>query len=184
MTSEMSITQDFRQLTLTLSADMVTINLDVKMLKGQYMYSLNNNYTSLSFTPWSGDHEPSEMFMRIVREIQIIPNSYYLETVMDQSLTNNFAINCHQPKVKMVEQDVPQDNKINTQRQSPCSSNWNDYLHVEDDIDNESTCQADPPAEGKRYYFYIVLLDQMVSAVLYNLTPGRGLTQPWCEPSP
>ena len=23
----------------------------------------------------------------------------------------------------------------------------------------------------------------MVSVVLYNLTPGRGLTQPWCEPS-
>ena len=23
-------------------------------------------------------------------------------------------------------------------------------------------------------------LDQMVSVVLYNLTPGRGLTQPWC----
>ena len=27
-------------------------------------------------------------------------------------------------------------------------------------------------------------LNQMVSVVLYNLTPGRGLTQPWCEPSP
>ena len=24
----------------------------------------------------------------------------------------------------------------------------------------------------------------MVSVALYNLTPGRGLTQPWCEPSP
>ena len=36
----------------------------------------------------------------------------------------------------------------------------------------------------KRYYFYIALLDQMVSVALYNLTPGRGLTQPWCEPSP
>ena len=30
----------------------------------------------------------------------------------------------------------------------------------------------------KRYYFYIALLDQMVSVALYNLTPGRGLTQP------
>ena len=27
-------------------------------------------------------------------------------------------------------------------------------------------------------------LNQMVSVALYNLTPGRGLTQPWCEPSP
>ena len=27
-------------------------------------------------------------------------------------------------------------------------------------------------------------LNQMVSVVLYNLTPGRWLTQPWCEPSP
>ena len=36
----------------------------------------------------------------------------------------------------------------------------------------------------KRYYSYIAPLDQMVSVALYNLTPGRGLTQPWCEPSP
>ena len=36
----------------------------------------------------------------------------------------------------------------------------------------------------KRYYFYIAPLDQTVSVVLYNLTPGRGLTQPCCEPSP
>ena len=27
-------------------------------------------------------------------------------------------------------------------------------------------------------------LNQMVSIALHNLTPGRGLTQPWCEPSP
>ena len=27
-------------------------------------------------------------------------------------------------------------------------------------------------------------LDQMVSVALYNLTPDRGLTQPWCESSP
>ena len=47
----MSITQNFRQLTLTLPADMVTVNLDVKSLKGQYTYSLNNNYTDLSFNP-------------------------------------------------------------------------------------------------------------------------------------
>ena len=45
----MSITQDFRQLTLTLPADTVTANLDVKMLKGQYTYSLTNKYTDQSF---------------------------------------------------------------------------------------------------------------------------------------
>ena len=47
MASEMSITQNFRQLTLTLPADSVTVNVDVKMLKGQYTYSLTNNYTDL-----------------------------------------------------------------------------------------------------------------------------------------
>ena len=62
MASEMSITQDFRQLTLMLPADSVMGNIDVKALKGQYTYSLNNNYTDLSFTPWSEDHEPSETF--------------------------------------------------------------------------------------------------------------------------
>ena len=78
-----------------LPADSVTVSIDVKTLKGQYTYSLNNNYTDLSFTPWSGDHEPSETFMRIVREMQIMPNSYYLEMMMNQSLTNNFALNCN-----------------------------------------------------------------------------------------
>ena len=35
-------------------------------------------------------------------------------------------------------------------------------------------------------FIYIALLDHYltVSVVLYNLTTGRGLTQPWCEPSP
>ena len=59
-----------------LPADSVTVNIDVKTLKGQYTYSLNNNYTDLSFTPWSEDNEPSKTFMRIVREMQIMPNSY------------------------------------------------------------------------------------------------------------
>ena len=47
MASELSITQDFRQLTLTLPADSVMVDIDVKTLKGQYTYSLNNNYTDL-----------------------------------------------------------------------------------------------------------------------------------------
>ena len=91
MASELSITQNFRQLTLTLPADSVTVDIDIKTLKGQYTYSLNNNYTDLSFTPWSEDHEASESFQKNVRETQIEPNSYYLETIMRQSLVNNFT---------------------------------------------------------------------------------------------
>ena len=87
MASEMSITQDFRQLTLTLPADSVMVNTDVKMLKGQYTYSLNNNGVKTM--------NLLKHFLRIVREIQIIPNSSYLEMVMNQSLTNDFAINCN-----------------------------------------------------------------------------------------
>ena len=34
--------------------------------------------------------------------------------------------------------------------------------------------------KGKRYYNYIVPLDQTSSVVPYNLTPGRGLIPPWC----
>ena len=71
------------------------VDIDVKTLKRQYTYSLNNNYTDLSFTPWSEDHEPSESFQKIVREMQIEPNLYYLVTLMRQSLVNNFATNCN-----------------------------------------------------------------------------------------
>ena len=77
MASEMGFTQSFRQLTLTLPADSVTVDINVKTLKGQYTYSLNNNYTDLSFFPWSGDHEHSETFLKIVRDTQSKPNSYY-----------------------------------------------------------------------------------------------------------
>ena len=62
MASKMSITQNYRQLTLTLPADSVTVDTGIKTLKGQYTYSLNNNNIDLSFTPWSKDHEPSETF--------------------------------------------------------------------------------------------------------------------------
>ena len=89
MANEMSITQDFRSMTLNLPTDMVTINLVVKMLKGQYTFCQNNNYNEISFNPWSEDHHPTESFMKIVRETQIEPNRYYLETVMGQSLYDN-----------------------------------------------------------------------------------------------
>ena len=95
MANEMSITQDFRKMTLNLPANMVTINLEVNMLKGQYMYAQNNNYNEMSFRPWSEDLQPSETFLRIVRETQIEPNRHYLETIMNQSLYNNFAANSH-----------------------------------------------------------------------------------------
>ena len=71
MASEMSITQNFRQLMLTLPTDSVTVDIDIKTLKGQYTYSLNNNYADLSFTLWSEDHEPSETFLEIVREMKL-----------------------------------------------------------------------------------------------------------------
>ena len=85
------------------------VDIDVKTLKGQYTYSLNNNYTDLSFTPWSEDHEPSESFQKIVRETQIKPNSYYLETIMRPSLVNNFTTNCNHPKVNTIEQHTLQE---------------------------------------------------------------------------
>ena len=77
--------------------------------------------------------------------MQIEPSSYYLEMVMNQSLVNIFAINCNRPKVTTIEEDAPQEDETN--RQSPCPSNWSDYLHVEDDTDNEGQDQAEPPAD-------------------------------------
>ena len=64
---------------------------------------------------------------------------------MNQSLVNNFAINCTRPKVTTIEQDAPQEDETN--RQSPCSSNWSDYLHIEDNTDNESPDQTEPPTD-------------------------------------
>ena len=141
----MSITQDFRTLTLTLPADMVTISVEIKSLKGHYTYSQNNNYTNVSFNLWSEDFQPAETFMRIVRETQIEPNRYYLETIMNQSLYDNFAVNCHQPKVTVVKHQTPQEDDNNKQTQSPCPSNWSDYLNVADDTDDENTEHTEQP---------------------------------------
>ena len=82
--------------------------------------------------------------------MQVEPNSYYLETIMNQSLVNNFATNCYQPKVTVIEQNVTQDDEINKQRLSPCSSNWSDYLHVADDTDNEITDQTEPLTDSNQ----------------------------------
>ena len=147
MAKEMSITQDFRTLTLTLPANMVTISVEVNSLKGQYTYSHNNNYTDMSFNPWSEDLQPSETFMRIVRETQIQANVYYLEATMCQTLDNNFGINCYQPKLTVIEQKDSQDKEPSRQIQSLCPSNWSDYLHVEEDNDNDSTDQTELPTD-------------------------------------
>ena len=56
------------------------------------------------------------------------------------------AINCNCPKVNNIEQNTQQD--AGPSRQSPCPSNWSDYLHVENDTDNESQDQTEPPTEA------------------------------------
>ena len=54
-------------------------------------------------------------------------------------------MNCHQPKVTVVEQQTPQEDDTNRQIQSPCPSNWSDYLHVADDTDDENMDQTEQP---------------------------------------
>ena len=148
MANEMSITQDFRTMTLNLPVNMVTVNSVVKTLKGQYTFCQNNNHNEMSFNPWSEDLHPTETFMRIVRETQIEPKRYYLETIMNQSLYDNFAVNSYRPKVTVVKQQTPQeDNDNNRQTQSPCPSNWSDCLHVEDDTNDENTEQTEQPTD-------------------------------------
>ena len=148
MANEMSITQDFRMMTLDLPDDTVTINLVVKMLKGQYMLCQNNNYNEMSFNPWSEDNYPTESFLKIVRETQIEPNRYYLETVMHQSLVDNFDANTYRPKITVTEHQTPQeDNDENRQSQSPYPSNWSDDLHIVDDTNYKNTEQTERPID-------------------------------------
>ena len=47
----------------------------------------------------------------------------------------------------MVEQQTPQEDDTNRQTQSPCPSNWSDYLHVADDTDDENTDQTEQPTD-------------------------------------
>ena len=70
---------------------------------------------------------------------------------MNQSLYINFAANCHQPKVTVVEQKAPQDNDTNKQSQRSCPSNWRDYLYVEDDTDDKSMDQTEPLTDLKQH---------------------------------
>ena len=107
MANKLNITQDFRTITLTLPADTVTIQVVVKTLKGQYGYCQNNNHRETSFNPWSEDLQPTESFMKVVREMQIKPDSYYLETIMHQPLGENYGFNNYMPNVLVYGQLPP-----------------------------------------------------------------------------
>ena len=45
----------------------------------------------------------------------------------------------------MVKQQTPQEDYINRQIQSPCPSNWSDYLHIADNTDDENMDQTEQP---------------------------------------
>ena len=109
MVTELNVTQNFRKMTLDLPADTVTIQVVVKTLKGQYGVCQNNNHRETTFNPWSEDLQPTESFMRIVREMQIKPDRYYLETYKPQTLSENYGHNDHAPKIR-VHTPPPQDN--------------------------------------------------------------------------
>ena len=98
MASELNVTQEFRTMTLNLPADTVTVQIIVKTLKGQYGVCQNNNHREMTFNPWSEDLQPMESFMRVVREMQIRPDSYYLETCTHQPLSEKYGHNDHMPK--------------------------------------------------------------------------------------
>ena len=146
MANELNITQDFRTMTLNLPINMVTIHVVVKTLKGQYGFCQNNNHSETCFNPWSEDLQPTESFMKIVREMQIKPDRYYLETFMHQTLCENYGFNSYMPKVMVIEQLPSQDNnEENRPIRSPCPSNWSDDLYVVDDNNDENMGQTDQP---------------------------------------
>ena len=99
MAKELNITQDFRAMTLNLPASTVTVQVVVKTLKGQYGYCQNNNHRETIFNPWSEDLQPTELFMKLVRETQIKPDKYYLEMVMHQTLGKNYGFSNYMPNV-------------------------------------------------------------------------------------
>ena len=110
MANELNITQEFRTMTLNLPADTVTVQVVVKTLKGQYGYCQNNNHRETTFNPWSEDLQPTESFMKLVREMQIKPDRYYLETVMHQTLGKNYGFSNYMPNVWIYGQLPPRDN--------------------------------------------------------------------------
>ena len=68
---------------------------------------------------------------------------------MHQSLCENYALNSYIPKVTVIGQLPPQENNDeNRQTQSPCPSNWSDYLlQVDDDTDDENPKHTDQPTD-------------------------------------
>ena len=144
MANELNITQDFRTMTLNLLADTVTVQVVVKTLKGEYGVCQNNNHRETSFNLWSEDLRPTESFMRVVREMQIKPDSYYLETCMRQTLSENYGHSDHMPKVWVY--GPPQyNNDENLRIHSPCPSNWSDDLQEIDNNKDEGKEQTEQP---------------------------------------
>ena len=131
-------------MTLDLPADTVTIQVVVKTLKGQYGVCQNNNYREMTFNPWSEDLQPTESFMRVVRETQIKPDRYYPETCMHQTLSENYGHNDHAPKIR--EHTPPQDNNEEYLHiHSPCPSNWSDDLLEIDQNKDEDRKRTQKP---------------------------------------
>ena len=145
MATELNVTQNLSKMTLDLPADTVTVQVVVKTLKGQYGVCQNNNHRETTFNPWSEDLQPTESFMRIVREMQIKPDHYYLETCMRQTLSENYGHNDHAPKI-WVHAPLQDDNEDDLRIQSPCPSNWsNDLLEI-DDNKVQNNKQTNQPA--------------------------------------
>ena len=120
----------------------------VKTLKGQYGFCQNNNHSEITFYPWSEDLQPTESFIKVVRETQIKPDRYYLETVMHQTLYDNFTTNTYRPKIAVIEHQTPQeDYDENRQIQSPCPSNWSDDLYVVNNNNDENMEQTERPTD-------------------------------------
>ena len=109
MANELNITKEFRTMTLNLPADTVTVQIVVKTLKGQYRVCQNNNHREMTFNPWSEDIQPTESFMRVVREMQMRPDRYYLETCMHQTLGKNYGYSDNMPNVWIYGQLPPRD---------------------------------------------------------------------------
>ena len=146
MANELNITQEFRTMTLNLPADTVTVQILVKTLKGQYGVCQNNNHRETTFNPWSEDLQPMESFMRVVREMQIRPDRYYLETCMHQTLGENYGYGDHMPNMCIYGQLPPRDNNDKGLRiQSPCPSNWSDDLLEIDNNKPECKEQTEQP---------------------------------------
>ena len=131
-------------MTLDLPTDTVTIQVVVKTLIGQYGVCQNNNHRETTFNPWSEDLQPTESFMRIVREMQIKPDRYYLETCMCQTLSENYGHNDHAPKIR-VHTPPQDDNEEDLCTHSPCSSNWSDDLVEIDQYKDEDRKRKEQP---------------------------------------